>query len=497
MTVALVIIVGWLIVTTTVGVVAGLDRRFGLEEFMVGGRSFGTLLFYTIAAAEIYSAFAFLGLAGWAFGKGLSVTYAMAYIGIAYGLLFFLGPRIQRLGKRAGYVTQPDFFEDRYQSRWLAVTTAVVGVVFIIPYLQLQLLGAGIIVQIASGGALSRETAIVFAVIALAVFVTFSGLRGIGWTNLLQAVVMVGGMVAVGILVPQHLYGGIDGAFAALERLRPEHLQLPDAGGLGLGWYASTVLLSGLGLWAWPHLFAATYSAKSENVIRRNAGILPLYQLAMVPIIVVGFACAAKAAEDPGFAARIEHPDHAMLVALVDFFPPWLAGAVGAGGLAAAVSTSSALILSAANLLARNVVQKGVAPGLADEKTAWIARLLVAPVAIVAAALALAAPDMLVSLLLVGYSGITQFLPAVVFGFFWRRVTLAGVSCGLGSGLLVLLATQLTGWQAPGGVHFGFVALVVNIVVTVGVSLATRAPEPELITRFEGLLAEEDRTETA
>ena len=64
---------------------------------------------------------------------------------------------------------------------------AIIGVIFIIPYLQLQLLGAGIIVQIASGGAMGREAAIVVAVVALIIFVTVSGLRGIGWTNLLQA----------------------------------------------------------------------------------------------------------------------------------------------------------------------------------------------------------------------------------------------------------------------------------------------------------------------
>ena len=87
MTVALAIIIVWLVLTTVVGVMAGINRRFGLEEYMVGGRSFGTLLFYTIAAAEIYSAFAFLGLAGWAFQKGLSISYGLAYMGIAYGLL--------------------------------------------------------------------------------------------------------------------------------------------------------------------------------------------------------------------------------------------------------------------------------------------------------------------------------------------------------------------------------------------------------------------------
>ena len=110
-----------------------------------------------------------------------------------------------------------------------------------------------------------------------------------------------------------------------------------------------------------------------------------------------------------------------MLVALVDYFPAWVAGAIGAGGLAAAISTASALILAAANLTARNVLQKGFAPGLDDSRTAWIARFLVAPVAIVAAGLALAAPDMLVNLLLIGYSGIAQFVPAIYLGMFSRR----------------------------------------------------------------------------
>jgi len=490
MTIALAIILGWLVLTTVVGVLAGLRRQFGLEEFMVGGRSFGTILFYSIAAAEIYSAFAFLGLAGWAFSRGLSITYALAYTPIAFGVLFFIGPRIQRLGRRAGYVTQPDFFEDRYDSRALSVATAAIGVVFIVPYLQLQLLGGGIIVQIASGGAMGREPAIIVATVALIVFVTVSGLRGIGWTNLLQALVMLIGMVAVGVLIPDHFYGGIGAAFDALERLRPSHLGLPDSGGLGLGWYASTVLLSALGFWAWPHLFAATYSAKSERVIRRNAAILPLYQLALVPVIIVGLTCAAKAAEDAGFAESIAHPDHAMLVALVEFFPAWVAGAIGAGGLAAAISTASALILVAANLIARNVLQRGLAPGLDDRRTAWTARLLVAPVAIVAAGLALTAPDMLVSLLLVGYSGIAQFVPAIALGLFWRRTTLAGITAGLTVGVLIAVVAQLAGWQPPWGLHAGFVGLVLNFSVAMAVSRFTRPPDAERIARFEKLLAE-------
>jgi SSS family solute:Na+ symporter len=490
LTVALAIIVGWLVVTTAVGVLAGLNRRFGLEEFFVGDRSFGTVLFYTLAAAEIYSAFAFLGLAGWAYAKGVSIVYALAYMSIAYGLYFFVGPRIQRLGRRGGYVTQPDFLADRYGSRALGTTVALVGVAAMLPYLQLQLAGTGMIIEIASAGAMSREAAIVLAVVALVVFVSFSGLRGIGWTNLMQAVIMLGAMLAVGFLVPLRLFGGLEPAMAALERLRPEHLRLPDSGGLGTGWYASSVLLSAIGAWMWPHIFATTYGAKSERVVRRNAAVLPLYQLATVPVVLAGLVCAAKAAEDPRFGAAIANPDHVMLRVLVAEFPPWIAGAIGAGGVAAAISTASALILGAANLLARNVAQKGIATGLDDRSTAWLARGLIVPVALVALVLALRAPATLVDLLLIGYSGIAQLAPAVLLGMFSRRPTLAGIVAGLVAGIGSSAAAQLCGFKLPLGIHAGLAALVLNAAVVLAVGRFARKIEPERLERFERMLAE-------
>ena len=125
MTITLVIIFGWLLATTIVGVMAGRNRTFSMEEYFVAGRSFGLLLFYTTAAAEIYSSFAFLGLAGWAYSKGISITYALAYGSISYAIYFFVGPRINRLGKAMNYISQPDYLEDRYGSKGLGILVAV------------------------------------------------------------------------------------------------------------------------------------------------------------------------------------------------------------------------------------------------------------------------------------------------------------------------------------------------------------------------------------
>jgi SSS family solute:Na+ symporter len=488
--VALVIIFGWLLATTVVGIMAGRNRAFSMEEYFVAGRSFGLILFYTTAAAEIYSSFAFLGLAGWAYSKGMSITYALAYGSIAYAIYFLLGPRINRLGKRMNYISQPDYLEDRYGSRGLGVLAAIIGVVFIIPYLQLQIMGSGMIVQLASGGAISWQWAVLISFVAAVIFVYVSGLRGIGWTNFMQAIIMLVGMASVGFLVSRNYFGGVGRMFETLAELRPTHLVLPDTSGNGMFWYASTALLSGLGFWMWPHLFAATYSAKDENVVRRNAVILPLYQLAMVPVIIVGFAVAAKGAVDPSFGLKIAKPDHAMFVALLDSTPPWVVGLLGAGGLAASISTSSGLILTAANLTARNIMQKGLLPRMTDMQVARAGRGLVVLYTVVALVFAFLAPSMLVNLLIVGYSGITQFFPGVVLGVFSERPTKWGVISGLVVGLSALFMFQFGGIKAPFDLQPGFVGLILNFATVWVVSAFTEPVDDARLNRFKSALSD-------
>ena len=390
------------------------------------------------------------------------------------------------------YVSQPDYLEDRYGCRGLGVLVAVVGVVFLIPYLQLQIMGSGLIVQLASGGAISWQTAVVISFIAAVIFVYFSGLRGIGWTNFMQAIIMLIGMGSVGFLISNHYFGGIGKMFETLVQVKPTHLTLPDTSGNGLYWYASTALLSGLGFWMWPHLFTATYSAKSEHIVRRNAVILPLYQLAMIPVVIVGFAVAAKVGLDPAFGARIAKPDQAMFVALLDSMPPWVVGLLGAGGLAASISTSSGIILTAASLTCRNILQKGLMPDMPDLKAARIGQLLVPVFTAIALGFALLAPSMLVNLLITGYSGITQFFPGVVLGIFSKKPTKAGVTAGIIVGLVALFTFQFGGIKAPFNLQPGFIGLILNFITVLVVSTFTTPVDKERLDRFERVLSAEE-----
>jgi solute:Na+ symporter, SSS family len=93
----------------------------------------------------------------------------------------------------------------------------------------------------------------------------------------------------LGIYLPLHYYGGYGAMFAAIQTAKPNFLALP-AQGESLAWFDSTVLLTALGFYMWPHTFGSLYTAKEERAFHRNAAMLPLYQLILLFVFFAGFA---------------------------------------------------------------------------------------------------------------------------------------------------------------------------------------------------------------
>src|SRR6516165_6973999 len=148
--VCLVTIAAIVAVGAGVGFLAGVRREMDLEQWTVAGRGFGGLLMFLLMAGEVYTTFSFLGVSGWTYSRGGPTLYVLAYLTLAYVVFFFILPPIWELGRKHHLQTGSDFFSARYGSRTLAVVVSVIGLVFIVPYLQLQLTGLGIIVEIAS-----------------------------------------------------------------------------------------------------------------------------------------------------------------------------------------------------------------------------------------------------------------------------------------------------------------------------------------------------------
>jgi SSS family solute:Na+ symporter len=334
-TTPLLVIVAFIVVSAAVGLAGRGRGAMNIERWSVGGRRFGVVLVWLLMAGEIYTTFTFLGASGWAYSRGAPSFYIIAYGAFAYMISFFLVPPVWRMAKQHGLHTQPDFFFARYGSQWLAGLVALVGVVSIVPYLQLQLAGLGMIVELASGGAIPSAWAIVLAFVLTAAFVYTSGLTGIAWVAIIKDVAMVVAVGVVGIGLPVMYFGGIGPMFAELARQQPGHLVLPGATrNFDVLWTASTIVMTGMGFYCWPHMFASTYSAKDERTIRRNAVIMPLYQLPVLLVFFVGFTALLVM---PG----LRQPDSALLSLVTRSYPPWFAGFVGGAGAVTAPRRSS------------------------------------------------------------------------------------------------------------------------------------------------------------
>jgi SSS family solute:Na+ symporter len=468
--VCLTIIVATVAIGTAVGFLAGAREVMSLEQWTVGGRRFGAVLVFLLTAGEVYTTFSFLGASGWAYSRGGPILYVLAYLALAYVVSFFILPPLWELGCRLGMQTQSDFFALRYGNRALAALVCVVGIACFVPYIQLQITGIGIIVAVASYDAIGRTPAMVVAVALLVAFVFARGIRAVAWVSVVKDALMVFATLAIGIGVPLVHFGGPAPMFAALVHAHPRHLTMPGSTpNLGHAWFISTVLLTSLGLYMWPHAFAASFTAKSADTLRRNAVVMPLYTLTLALIFFAGFAAVLIV---PGLA----NGDLAMLTVVRQTFPPWFLGVVGGAGALTAMVPAAIFLLTAATLLAKNLYRPLLAPTMSDDQVAGLARVMVVVLGVISLSLAIFSSSTLVSLLLTGYAGVTQFFPGVVLGLYSERVTARGVFAGMIAGIGTALFLMLSHRDPLYGVSAGFVALCLNFVITISVSLLSRKP---------------------
>src|SRR5215469_12639287 len=470
--IALSVIAAIVAIGSLVGFLARFRQKMDLEQWTVGGRGFGIVFVWLLMAGEIYTTFTFMGASGWAYAKGGPVLYILGYSPLFYVVSFYLLPPIWEVGRKYKLQTQADFFQVRYGSTYLGAFVALIGVVCLIPYLQIQLTGLGIIVEVASFGGIHRTTAMIIGFSIVAAFVFVSGVRGVAWVSILKDFLLLGAAVFIGFAIPRIYFGGIGPMFAALVHTKPSHLVMPGTTrNLGHSWYISSVLLTAFAFYMWPQYFAAAFTARSENILRRNAVLMPLYAISQPLMFFVGFAAVLVLPE-------LQNSNLVLLTMVRKTFPAWFLGLVGGAAALTAMVPAAIQLLTGATLYAKNLFRPILAPGMTDQKVATLAKIMVLVLTLGALLLAIYTSLTLVSLLLLGFAGVAQLLPGVVFGLFSKRVTTSGVFAGMAAGIAIAMCLMLTGRDPYHGVNAGFVALCCNFAITTVVSLLTRVRVP-------------------
>lgn len=462
-----------------IGVLGFVGRRRpkDLSGWTVGGRQLGTAMMWFLQAGEMFTIFTFLGLAGLGFTGGMAALYALLYIPLAYVALYFLGPRLWRRCREHGHLTQADFLAGFFDSRLLGTAVAVLGVLFVLPYLQLQITGLSLVVQLATGAHASAVVGTVVAFVITVAFVLWSGIRGVAVASYLKDALMIVVLVALAIIVPLHTAGGLGNMFHAVLRSHPGLLFI-HAGAHDTAWFLSSTVASTLGIMflTLPHMWPELLSASSAKVLRRNYVFLPIYCLALIFPILIGLAAVT--------ALRSGGDSNGVLLAMVGAtLPNWLVGVVVVAAAATAMVPAGGIIIGMSTLIARNVIRP------ATQRRQYLVNLVaVVVVAGLASVLALLRPDLIANLLLLTYSGLDQLVPAIAIALLSRRVVsyrpvLAGIVAGV---IMVVLLTPPFGDLHVGHVNAGLVALVPNIAV-----LAVGAVLERLRARRSGRAAPE------
>jgi SSS family solute:Na+ symporter len=464
------VLVVYLAVTLAIGLRAGRKQTRSVAGYVAADRGFGLLVMYFVTGAMVFSAFAFLGGPGWAYSRGAAAYYILAYGVLGMAPWYVLGPRAASVGRRMGFVTQAQLVTGRFPSRTLSVLLAALSVAAFVPYITLQMQGAGIVIEAVTDGHIPLWAGAALAYGIVVIYVLTSGVAAVGWTNTFQGIFMLAIAWTLGLYLPTRLYGGVGPMFERIAAERPEMLSLPGLAADGSPWswgaYSSSILVSAIGISLWPHLFMKAFTARSDTVLRRTVVLFPTFQLFLIPVFLIGFAGVL-------FPGRPTAPDFVLPFMILETnLPALVVGLFCAGALSASMSTGDALLHAAASV----TVEDGVGPftTLTDAQQRRAIQALVVVVGVVAYVFALDEDSSLVVLLLTAYGLIAQLAPPVVATLFWRRATTPGVLAGLVAGAATSVFFLARPGLKPFGLHEGILGLLVHVPVLVAVSLATR-----------------------
>ena len=447
-------VVLFLAINLTIGLLAGRGHGKSTSDHVVGGRSLGFLLVFFMSIGEIYSSVAFLGQPGWAYEHGVQI---LANVGIFIGMVAFcLGPKIWAFGREHGCLTQAQLFGERFQSPGLRAVASITGIVAMVPYLSIQMIGAGYVFNITTGGRIPFWAGALLAFSVVAIYVYAGGLRAISWVAVLKGCFMATvGLYVVHRVVHQS-YGSVPHMFHEIAMRSPASLTLPGPKGFATYTFHTTSLLNSLvAFYMWPHMFANFYGARDPRVIQRQAILIPLYNIITLSFTLVGFA-----------GILVLHgirPDTVMVEMLLRVAPLWLVGLFCAGALLASMVTGGACALAAAATIGNDLLQ----PWLkwSDRELKQAIQLLVFTVVGAAYVIALMQPALMVYILLMAYSFTAQMFPAAIAAFYTKTKSGTPVLCGLAAGFVTALIFVLHIVQPPFNIHPGILGLAINIAV--------------------------------
>jgi SSS family solute:Na+ symporter len=444
-----------ILIVLLAGFLAGKDKsnRSSVEEWSLGGRRYGSLLVWFLVGADLYTAYTFLGLTSTSFTAGSLAFFAIPYPIIAYFISYFFLPRLWSVSKKHKFTTLADYIGKRFDSKFLASLVAIVGVLMLIPYIDLQLSGIQDTLTVAGAGIINVKFVVIVSFLLVALYTFFSGIKGPTIAAILKDILVWVVMLFLVVTLPVIHFGGWNSMVHTLAQKSPQLLTIPVSGPKGIPWFITAAIVSALALFMWAHAATGVFTAKSADTLRKNAIFLPLYNIVLILVIFLGFIAyhVLPAGSNPRLAfLNLIHVSYGSVVQGLAYSTIALASLI----------PCSIMAIGASNLFANNIYRDLINPKITPAKLTIVTRGMVFAVIGLALVFGILFPTALVSLQLLGVSGMVQIFPAVVLSLYWKKQTKEATIIGLILGLAVTFTVYATGTSF--GIYEGFWGLLAN-----------------------------------
>ena len=473
-----------------------------MEGFLLGGRNIGPWISAFAYGTSYFSAVIFIGYAG---RTGWTVGIGGIWIGIGNAIIgcllawFLLARRTRRMTHNLSASTMPEFFEKRFLSPGMKVYAALIIFVFLVPYCATVYKGLGYLFsQIFPIFGANGDVVCMFIIAVLtAVYLVLGGYVATVMTDFIQGIIMlVGVIVMVAVIVANPVVGGFSEGFAKLAAIEPSLISI--TGGNKWSFLLMNILLTSFGTLGLPQMIHKYYAISDEKHIPKAAIVSTTFAIVIgVGAYIMGTfgRLYLNNTLPAGNNYDAVVPQMLMNALSGNLWTNMILSLILLLVLSASMSTLSSIVLTSSSSIAVDLLPV-VKPDYDKKRQMKLMRFLC--FLFVAASFIFASFKIAFIMQLMSFSwGVVAgcFIGPYFWGLYSKKVTRAGVWCGLLSGLLVvggctLYYTVTDSFAAASNLsqNFGVCAMAVSVLVTPLVSLFTKKYDPAALdTAFEGL----------
>ena len=460
------------------------------EQYFLGGRQMGPWVTALSAQASDMSAWLLMGLPGSVLAFGLGKAWIG--IGLAIGTALnwiFVAKRLRKFSKAANdSITLPEYLQNRFLAK-TPVLSIITAIVFLISFTIYVASGfvAGTTVFVSLVPGLSRETAMIIFAAVILLYTFLGGFKAVSWTDFFQGTLMFIALLAVPIvcvLVEDLDPTAVNTVYTNLND-GTEYAFVPNV--FSASWQdIISGLAWGLGYFGMPHILVRFMAIRKPSEIKKSATIAIIWVTislaASLIIAYLGRMVVAGELLPEGLQATV------FIHLARRFFPPFLSGILLAAIIAASMSTADSQLLVASSSFTNDIYKPLIRKNASDKELVWVARGVVAVVAIIAYFLASARGEGAQAIMDMvenawGLFG-SAFGPVVLLSVFWKRFNYWGAVAGVVGGAVTdILWYNLL--SSTTGVYELFPGFVVGMLCAVVVTLLTKAPSAEVVAIFD------------